>query len=214
MANKYIDISVGLEHGMPVWPESTGIHIGWTKDMKQGDASNLTRLDMDVHVGTHLEGDLHSFKEGVTVDNIPLEILIGKIWVADFLDTHSISADDLARTHIPDTTTRVLFHTKNSLLWKNKEKNFYKDFVGLTASGAQWLVDRNMCLVGNDYLSVARYEEGAEVHEILLKNGIVILEGVDLTDVSAGEYELICLPLKLIGREAAPARAVLLPLSQ
>jgi len=106
----------------------------------------------------------------------------------------------------------LLFKTSNSNLWQKEEK-FREDFVGLTSDGASWLVERGIQLVGIDYLSIARYDETVKVHQtLLLENKVVILEGLNLAKVEPGIYQLICLPLKLENREAAPARAVLIPL--
>lgn len=207
-----IDISLPIAEGMPVWPGSTGVHIDWTLRVERGEPSNLTRLDIDVHAGTHVEGALHSFTEGVAIDAIPLDRFIGPAFVVSFLDTDAITAENLDACHIPKGTTRLLFHTKNSRLWERGDRKFCEDFVGLTPDGAEWLVDHSIRFVGNDYLSIARFTDGPKVHEILLKNDVLILEGMNCTGVADGAYRLFCLPLPLVGREAAPARVVLLPL--
>ena len=110
---------------------------------------------------------------------------------------------------LPNGTTRLLLHTRNSELWERGVTEFRKDFVALTSDAAQWLVDQGIRLIGVDYLSVHRYGDGPLTHQILLRAGIIIVEGLNLTDVAPGKYELICLPLRLDGADGAPARAVL-----
>jgi len=165
---------------------------------------------MDVHIGTHLESALHSFADSAAVDKIPLELLIGPVTVVSLTGLKIIKAQDLELANIPSSATRVIFKTDNSKKWLDGTGEFNQDFVGLSADGAQWLVDHHINLIGNDYLSVANLKEGPTVHEILLKNKAAIIEGLNLAEVEPGEYELICLPLKLEGREGAPARAVLI----
>lgn len=204
-----IDISLSLEEGIPVWPDSTGINLSWTLRLERGEASNLTRLDMDVHIGTHVDGPLHAFDNVAAIDEIPLEAFMGKTLVVDLPLIDIITAKDLEELKLSRGVERLLFRTKNSKFWKKSKQAFREKFVGLSLDAAQWIVDHKIKLVGIDYLSVANFKQGDTVHEILLKNGVVILEGLNLLMAPAGEYELVCLPLKLIGREAAPARAVL-----
>lgn len=210
MNEKIIDISTPLNNNAPVWPDSTGVQISWTLRVEKNDPSNLTRLDADIHVGTHVEGGLHSFADGIAVDQIPLECFIGPALVVYFPNDQVISATALESARLSNNTTRVLFKTRNSKLWVSGAQEFQKDFVGLDASAARWLVDHKIQTVGMDYLSVACYTEGRAVHEILLKNNIAIIEGLNLSAVDPGEYKLICLPILLPEREAAPARAILM----
>lgn len=208
-----IDISIPLHAESPTWPGSTGVHLDWTLRVERGEPSNLTRLDTDIHAGTHIEGGLHSFAKGNAVDEITVRTLVGPAMVVYLSDAESIGRAELEQAEIPRDTERVLFRTRNSLLWARGEKKFQENFVGLTADGARYLVERGVRLVGNDYLSVAKFTDGPVVHDILLKAGIVIIEGLNLHNVEPGIYQLMCLPILLPGREAAPARAVLLPLA-
>lgn len=207
-----IDISIPLHEQSPIWPGSTGVHLDWTLRVERGEPSNLTRLDTDIHVGTHMEGGLHSFERGSSVDEIPLSACIGHAVVLYFPDADKIGKAELEQAGISAGTERILLRTKNSLLWAKGETVFHEDFVGLTTDGARYLVERGVRLVGNDYLSVAKFTDGPAVHDILLKAGITIIEGLNLHNVVPGEYQLVCLPISLPGREAAPARAVLLSL--
>ena len=207
-----IDISLPLKEGGPVWPNSTGVHIDWTLRTDKGDSANLTRLDIDIHAGTHVESSLHSFTAGATVDVIPLAILIGRAEVVYLPEADAVSVAELDKVNLPNNTTRVLFRTRNEKFWERGEKNFQENFVGLTPDGAEWLVKRGIKLVGMDYLSIGRYGDGPKVHDTLFKGGVSIIEGLYLNKVAPGSYHLICLPINLVGREGAPARAVLQPL--
>lgn len=209
-ARFYIDITADLQEGVPLWPRSSGIQVSWTRRIDRGDSANISRLETDVHVGTHVEGPIHSFAKGTPVDQLPLEALIGPATVVHVPEAVAIGAMELEGLQIKEGLTRLLFRTRNSDLNYYGEGKFREDFVGLTPDGAQWCVDRGIKLVGIDYLSIARYGEGPKVHEILLKNQVTIVEGLSLKGVTQGTYEFICLPLKLTGREAAPARAVLI----
>ena len=111
---------------------------------------------------------------------------------------------------IPAQVTRLLCRTRNSAWWAHSDNGFHSDFVAIDPSGAEWIVQHGIQLVGVDYLSVGAYEGGALTHEILLSNGVVPVEGLDLSRIEPGEYHLICLPLKLKGCDGAPVRAVLM----
>lgn len=139
-----------------------------------------------------------------------MRILTGRAYVLHLPDdVDVIDADLLQKADIPPRTRRLLFRTRNSEYWSRQEPEFQTDFVGLTAGAAQILVDRGVKLVGIDYLSIAPYKQSRPTHEILLKAGIVIVEGLNLSAVSQGRYTLYCLPLKLAGSDGAPARAIL-----
>ncbi len=207
--SEIIDISVPLLPRMPVWPGESGIGIVPVKRMATGDRNNLSRLDCGVHVGTHVDAPWHFLDEGSTVEQLSLDAMIGEAFVACLPEVDVITAETLARLTLPNGTTRLLLHTRNSELWERGVTEFRKDFVALTSDAAQWLVDQGIRLIGVDYLSVHRYGDGPLIHQILLRAGIIIVEGLNLTGVAPGKYELICLPLCLSGADGAPARAVL-----
>ncbi|HEY4491016.1 MAG TPA: cyclase family protein, partial [Acidobacteriota bacterium] len=145
---------------------------------------------------------------GTTVDMIPLEILNGRARVIQIHDTEKIERHALEQLVSVDDF-RILFKTKNSLLW-NTHKHFAKNYVYLTPEGAQYLVEKGIKLVGIDYLSIERYGDTAfPTHKILLQGGIIVIEGLNLSEVEEGDYEMSCLPLALTGLEAAPARVIL-----
>jgi arylformamidase len=145
------------------------------------------------------------------VDALSLDVLIGPaqvIQIPEHVDL--ITAEILEKAAIPLGTSRLLLKTRNSRLWERREKEFARDFVGLSVDGAEWLVRTGVKLIGIDYLSIAPFNQSLPTHQVLLKPGIVILEGVDLSAVPAGIYNLYCLPLKLVGSDGAPARAILI----
>ena len=204
-----VDISLPLRPDMPIWPGSAGLRLTRTSRLEAGDSANVSRLDCDVHVGTHVDAPRHFWEDGATVEQLPLDILIGPAVVAYLPEVNVITADDLESLKLPAGTERLLLRTRNSELWAAGVTEFRKDYVALTADAARWVVEQDILLIGVDYLSVQRYQDGPTVHQTLLRAEVVIIEGLNLAGVESGEYELICLPLKLVGAEGAPARAVL-----
>lgn len=207
-----IDISVGLESDITTWPGTPGFSLEWFKRIENGDGCNNSRLDSDTHVGTHVDAPLHFVQEGKTVEQLPLDVLVGPAWVAYMPDVQAVTAADLSALRLPGKVERLLLRTRNSGLWAAGEANFQPEFVALTEDAAHWIVGKQIRLVGIDYLSVQRYKDGPSVHKILLGAEVVIVEGLNLAHVEPGQYELICLPIKILGAEGAPARAVLFPL--
>ncbi|MBM4429722.1 MAG: cyclase family protein [Chloroflexi bacterium] len=209
-----VDISLPLRPNMPIWPGSVGLRLTRTSRLEAGDSANVSRLDCDVHVGTHVDAPWHFWQDGATVEQLPLDVLIGPATVAYLPQVDVITAGDLADLALPPGTERLLLRTRNSELWMAGVTEFREDYVALTADAARWVVDQHMRLIGVDYLSVQRYQDGPTVHQILLGAEVVIIEGLNLSGVESGEYELICLPLKILGAEGAPARAILRPLTR
>jgi arylformamidase len=166
-------------------------------------------MDMGVHTGTHVDAPFHFLQDGKTIEYLNLNLLTGRAYVLHLPETDLITASVLDAAQIPPRTRRVLFRTRNSDLWVRKEPDFQTDFVGVSADGAKYLVNRGVKLVGMDYLSIAPYKQSRPTHEIFLRAGVVIVEGLDLSNVSQGRYTLYCLPLKLAGSDGAPARAIL-----
>jgi arylformamidase len=177
-------------------------------DLAQGDIANDTTISFSVHTGTHIDAPLHFLATGSSVDQAPLNVLIGSVVVVDLSDVEVITAQTLQTLNLPSRTERLLIRTRNSELWRHATA-FQPNFVALTADAAEWVVEQGIRLIGIDYLSIQRFDDGPETHIVLLRAGVVILEGLDLSQVLAGEYELFCLPLKLQGIEGAPARVVL-----
>jgi len=204
------DITIPITPQMPVWPGDPGVRIERVSKIEDGDNANVTHLSFGAHTGTHVDAPYHFQTEGDTLEKIPLEIFIGSAYVVHLPDTDLITADVLVRAGIPPHTRRVLFKTRNSTLWASGETEFKTDFVALSPDAATLLVKRGVELVGVDYLSVAPYGDSRPTHEVLLKAGVLIVEGLNLAEVSQGQYTLYCLPLKLEGVDGAPARAILI----
>ncbi len=199
---------------MPIWPNDPGVSLELTSSIARGDDANVTRLDMGVHTGTHIDAPFHFDPNGKTIDKLSLDVLIGPCRVFDMLEINqAIGSADLEKL-VFDNQIRVLFKTKNSNLWKTGERMFKKDFIHMSPEGAKFLIDRGIKLVGIDYLSIERYgSPDHTTHHMLLGNKVVILEGLDLSGVSSGDYELIALPPRLKGADGSPARVVLRELS-
>ena len=204
------DISLTLSPTLPTWPGDPGIELDLVESMDKGAGANVTRMNMGVHTGTHVDAPHHFLNDGRTVEQLPLEVLTGPCYVIQLPDgVEAITSEVLERTEITSGMKRLLFGTRNSHLWAKGETKFQTDFVAITEDGAEWLVKRGVQLVGVDYLSVAPYEEGVPTHEILLRAGVVVVEGLNLAKVIRGFYDLYCLPLKIAGSDGAPARAIL-----
>ncbi len=205
------DITLGISQTLPVWPGGPVIVLEQVESMDRGAHANVTRLCMSAHTGTHVDAPHHFLNDHRTVEQLPLDILTGQCFVLDLtlMEGH-VNAKVLENSNIPENTLRLLIKTGNSAHWQAGDKNFFPGFQGITEDGAEWLVEKGIKLIGIDYLSVAPYKQSVPTHSVLLNAGIIALEGVDLSLVRQGEYELYCLPLKLIGSDGAPARVILI----
>lgn len=206
------DVTLTIAPELPVWPGDPPIELERISKIEVGDSANVSRINMTVHVGTHVDAPYHFLGgDTMTVDLLPLNILIGRAYVLQLPgNVDLITAEILERCEIPARTRRLLFKTRNSDLWRQPATGFQTDYVALSPDGAQYLVDRGIKLVGIDYLSIAAFNEGAATHEILMRAGIVIIEGLNLSEVGQGRYSLYCLPLKISGSDGAPARVILI----
>jgi arylformamidase len=208
---KIIDISMPVSSETPLWPGDPKVELARYSKIEEGDGVNVSRISMSVHTGTHVDAPYHFFQKGAKVDTLPLDVLIGKVQVVYFDDgIEEINASVIEKQKINWDINRIIFKTHNSIRRAVENQEFDRNYVALTADGAEYLVDKNIRLVGIDYLSIGLFTRPIKTHKILLKAGVIILEGLNLADVSAGEYELICLPVKLVGADGAPARAVLI----
>ncbi len=204
------DISLLISPDLPVWPGDPKIVLEQVAAMDDGAEANVTRLDMSAHTGTHVDAPHHFMNDGRTVDNLPLEVLVGECYVLRVASSAGeITAEVLEKADIPKDAIRLLFRTRNSELWRRGGSGFQTDFVAVSEDGARWLVERGVKLVGVDYLSVAAYSQPVPTHRALLAAGVIVVEGLDLSRVEPGAYVLYCLPLKLAGADGAPARAIL-----
>ena len=203
-----IDISVPLGARTPVFEGNPPIALNLDQSLAAGDEANVSSLSLGVHSGTHVDAPFHFLPDGSAVEEVPLDACVGQALVVDATPISGhIDASHLAGLRIPEGCTRLLVKTSNSALWSRPE--FTRDFQALTADGAAYLAERGIRLLGWDYLSVGPYGDAVDTHRLLLQAGIVILEGIDLSRVAAGEYELLCLPLAIEGSDGAPCRAVL-----
>ena len=200
------DISVPFRDGMLHYAGNPPVHVTRVESIAAGDLANLSELDMGAHSGTHVDAPDHFLEGAAGAEALPLEILIGPGEVVDAgAATSVLDLVTVRNLELPQRgTERILFKTRNSQLWSRDE--FTRDFVRLDGEAAVYLVERGAKLLGIDYLSIG----DAAAHRVLLSAGVVCVEGLDLRGIEPGSYELICLPLKLVGADGAPARTVLI----
>ncbi len=204
----WIDASVPLRSGMVHWPDNPPVRVERMLDIEHGDAANVSTISMGSHTGTHMDAPLHFVRGGKGLDEMPLDAAIGRARVIEIHDPESVNPCDL-RSHEIRSGERILFKTRNSARVWHKEA-FVEDFVYISKEAARYLAACAVRTVGIDYLSVGGFlRDGVETHQALLEAGIWIIEGLDLSRVEPGEYELICLPLKVERSDGAPARAIL-----
>lgn len=207
--SEWIDVSVPIRHGMVHWPNNPPVTLERVKDIAQGGSSNVSALSLGVHTGTHADAPVHFNSAAGGVETLSIDALIGSARVIEIRDPVWVTAAELATARIGEGE-RILLKTRNSPgAWARD--TFADDAVALDVEAARYLAARKVKTLGIDYLSVGSYraKNGAAVHHALLDAGITIIEGLDLTHARAGACELICLPLKLVGSDGAPARAVL-----
>jgi arylformamidase len=203
---KLIDLTVALDAQVPTYPNNTPFTLEPITRMAQGDSSNVSTLHMSAHTGTPIDAPRHFFDEGLGADALPLEMLIGRARVIELTTRRGIG-DDFA-PHDLSEDVRVLIKTVNSRFWGSPD--FHTEYVGVTESGAKYLVEHGIKVVGVDYLSVEVFKTpGAPAHRLLLGAGTIIIEGLNLRDVEPGVYDMFCLPLRVVGSDGAPARVVL-----
>jgi arylformamidase len=207
--NNWIDITVTVGSGMVHWPSDPPVEVKRVKDMEKGESTNVSLITMGSHTGTHMDAPFHFFRRGKSLDKLPLDAAIGKARVIGIKDRERISREEIESCRIKKGE-RIIFKTANSRLWGTD--SFNKNFVYISPEAAQYLASREVRLVGIDYFSVGAYhKDGARTHKELLGSGIWLIEGLDLRGVKPGNYELICLPLKILNSDGAPARAVISP---
>jgi arylformamidase len=204
---KLIDITVPVEAAVPVYPGNTPFSLEAIKRVARGDSSNVSTIHMSAHSGTHVDAPRHFFDDGPGVEGLPLEMLMGRARVIELTTRRGIVPEDFAGLDLSEDV-RLLIKTANSRLWGSPE--FHTDYVGVTEAGAKFLVERGIKVVGVDYLSVEQFKTpGAPAHHVLLGSGTIVIEGLNLRDVEPGIYDLICLPLRIVGSDGAPARVLL-----
>jgi arylformamidase len=205
------DISVSLRTGGLIYPGNPPISITAQQAISQGAGANVSRLDFGSHSGTHVDAPKHFFDDGAGVDLMPLDVLMGPCRLLAFSDAVMSIGEAELQAHDLTGVTRVLLKTRNSSWLASGSTEFHPDYTYVAPDGAEYLAALGVQLVGVDYLSVEQFHSGHHrTHRTLLERGIVIVEGLLLSDPPAGDYELRCLPIKLAGLDGAPARAVLI----
>lgn len=204
---KLLDVSLPLAPGLPTYPGNPPFELHPLKRIADGDSSNVSRLLLGTHTGTHVDAPKHFIDHAAGVDALQLDLLIGRARVVGIDRRGGITADELAAAGLREDI-RVLFKTPNSALWNRS--TFHEDYTHLSEGAARYLVDQGVKVVGIDYLSVEEFKKaGAPAHRALLGSGVIIIEGLNLSEAEPGMYEMYCLPLLVAGGDGAPARVVL-----
>ena len=210
-AQGWIDVTATLDQAKtPVYEGDAPMKFDFLKDMRKGDNLTLSVFSMGAHSGTHIDAPMHFIADGIPIDQVALDPLMGAARVIDIAD--SVQAIDAAELNRHDWrgVKRVLFRTRSTLRGWMDSSQFHRDFAYIAPDAAQLLVDSGVVLVGVDYISAEQFGAPApRTHQILLGRGIPIVEGLDLRPVQAGDYDVIVLPIKVAGHEGAPARAIL-----
>ncbi len=195
-----IDISLPLDRNLISYPGDAKLEL-YDYFTHEKNGVQITRILMETHTGTHIDAPLHAIEGGDTLGSIPLSKLMGPATVIN-VTGYTVRADDIP----DDTEKRLLIRSKNSGFYQEK---FRTDFCYISMDAAEKMADLKLDLVGLDYLSIEKFgTTGMPVHKQLLKNSIVIVEGLYMKDVDPGRYELVCLPLKL-DLDGGPCRAIL-----
>jgi len=208
---KIFDVTVPIKNFMPVWPGDPQVENRLVSSIEKGEEANVTNIQMSAHTGTHIDAPKHYIKSGTAIEGLSLTTLLGEVEVVeiDFRNSQ-IDALTLIKVNRNEWSQRVLFKTNNSILRLLEKDYFYQNFTALLPDAAEYLVQKGVKLVGIDYLSIAPFENGSDTHIILLENDVVVLEGLNLADISPGIYELIALPILLEGADGSPARVLLI----
>lgn len=204
----WIDVTYTIKSGMVHWPGDPEIKLHHLATIADGAPCNVTHMSLPAHTGTHMDGPVHFIKDAEGLETLPFEATVGPARVIEIKDKESIKPAELAR-HKIKRGERLIFKTRNTAKsWKTDA--FDEDFIYISKEGAQYLVDRGVRTVGVDYLSVGGFrKDGIETHHVLLGARVWIIEGLILNKVKPGKYDLICLPLKMLHSDGAPARAIL-----
>jgi arylformamidase len=207
---RYIDVTVPFRDGMMCFPGDPPCRIKPYWEISKGDTVNLSTIDMGSHTGTHIDAPKHFIDNGKAVDELDIRHFIGRAKVFDFtaeaecVDLTALEGLDIGEGDI------VLFKTRNSRLMHSQ--TFPEDFVYITPAAARWLTERRIATLGFDFLSIDKYgSSDFSAHYAILGAGIVIIEGLDLSGVEAGEYEIIALPMLIAGGNGSPVRVFLKP---
>lgn len=209
-APRIYDISMPVRTGGLVYPNNPPISITAVQSISAGATANVSRIDLGSHTGTHVDAPKHFLDDGAGVDALPLDVLMGPARLIAFGDAVLAVGEAELRAHDLTGVRRLLIRTRNSAWLASGSTEFHPEFTHLAPDGAAYLVSIGVRLVGVDYLSVEQFHSPHHrTHRTLLENGVVIVEGMLLSEPPPGDYDLRCLPLLLAGLDGAPARAVL-----
>jgi arylformamidase len=205
------DVTLPLTPDLPVWPCDDEVTVTPLSRIARGDTSNVTSLAFTSHVGTHVDAPWHFVDDGARLNDLPIDRWIGPCLVVRIPDeAKRIEPEHLDAANIPEGAERLIFQTTNSGHWVPGKLAFEEDYVALSPASARWIVDRGVRLVGIDYLSIESFDdERNETHRTLLGNDVLVIEGLNLAGIEPGDYQLLCLPLRLAAGDGAPARVLL-----
>jgi len=204
---RIIDISQPIEDSMVYYSSLTSFKFNWLKHYSRGDNRSISEFCMASHIGAHIDSPYHYIPNGKKLDELDLEVFYGKARIIEVENEQKITAEFLKK--VGDLPERILFKTRNSQLYN--KKSFTPDYVYIDSEAAKYISQFPVKLIGIDYLSIDKYQDTSkDAHKILLSKGIVLLEGIILTEVDEGNYQIACFPIKIKGVEAAPCRAVLI----
>ncbi len=207
---KIHDVTLTITPDLITWPGDPNVILERVNKIEDGANANVSRMDLGVHTGTHVDAPVHFLPGEPGIESLDLNVLIGPAMVFELPDSVGVvDADVLNGLDWSQPCERVLLKTRNSHYWQADDHEFHRDFVGINAAGAEFLVTKGVKLIGIDYLSISPWKQSRPVHQALLKAAVVIIEGLDLSAIRPGAYQLYCLPMKLGGSDGAPARVVL-----
>jgi len=200
------DISRPVAPSLGVWPGDTHYGLRWVMRKAEGCSCNVSAVTLSAHTGAHTDAPYHFADDGATIDQVPIEKYIGPATVISVMGRPRVEVVDVAGLDY-GRVRRLLFKTPASAL---ADEVFPTEFTHLSEEAADFLGRQGILLVGTDAPSMDAFDSKTlPAHHALLRHGVAILEGVDLSRVPDGDYELIALPLKLRGCDASPVRAIL-----
>jgi arylformamidase len=205
---KYFDVTLPIHDGMIVYPGDLEVRIKKTHTIER-DGYSWSSISSGTHIGTHIDAPCHFVKGGATMDDFPIDLMVGEVEVVE-ISNDMVTAAELSAKKIRDWNA-VFFKTKNQKLWpREKEEGFIRDYVSLTKDAAEFLAEKRTRLVGIDYRSIEGFDvHDYPVHMVLLGHGAYIIEGLFLNEVPAGRHKLYCFPLKLASADGGPARVII-----
>ena len=205
----WLDVTVPIRDGMVHWPGDPEVRVTRVQALEHGHPATVTQLDLGVHTGTHVDAPVHFIIGAPGIHELPLGRLLGPARVVALPDARTITAEAIEDV-APVAGERLLFRTDNSArCWR--DDRFVPDYTYLSLAGARALSAHQVATVGVDYLSIGGGDDGPAIHRALLEADICVIEGLNLSEIAPGLYNLICLPLRIHDADGAPARVLLRP---